>query len=370
LHSGDHREPKKLMSVLSARLNAILTTLPSPVSGAPSSVPPKRLSPCLQTCLESLYRRVDASTQRVARLVEVSQAPNALHASQRSLAQVPEHASVAFGTTITFLLPYGFEKNKFIEALSVIFPLRFEGLHSADMVLPCALIPVGNHNVAHIRFHILSAAEGLQRIRHLSMDPNSLHQDVGFWAKDLSAWPCTTGLEELSHDFCSHSAALVYVVRPCTTEEQAERQLGPVCSVEAYRRSVATCQQQRRYLMVMHGSSEQCVQDSVGKDILSRLRFRAVAPIPCILVKEKDRKSLERLLSNVLEDLEVDFQPQSTTLEKMKSEGGASFDVSTIEGGSDQSSVGTSLQETPTSSLSMLAGLHCPPEEGQSCGLY
>lgn len=294
-----------------------------------------------------LQQRADAATERVAKLVANSHTAEVLPSTQTSLVQVPEHDTVGLSMRITFLLPHGSSSREFMDTVLQAVPPDNEGLCTANAVNPWTFVPVGNHNMALFSFQTLGQVEALQRVRCLSLQRNK-----------LSKSDCAM---DMPKDFCAHSAALVYVVKPFASEEEAERQIGPICSVEAYRRSTVTCQQPRRYLVVMHHTSEQNwfpeqnARDPMSEDVLSRLRSRAVAPMNCTSVLEHDPKSHEALVTQIMDDLTSEFLAETNTYDIMKYEESTALDGSTTEDGSFESSVATSVQATPGSSSSTLA---------------
>lgn len=258
--------------------------------------------------LASLQNRAQAAAMRVAHVVAKSHAALGTHAKlpkrrarstlglHTPLLQVPEHRSMEFMLGITFLVPHGNDPTELMNTLSLVFPMVKEEHYMPNLISPTALVPQGYHNMALVSFQTMGPVDALKKAQCHSK--NNLQDALN-----------PTGLPETSDVFCSQSAAIVYVVRPFESEEEAEQQLGPICSIEACCRSMFTSLQPKRYVAVMHSSSEpysllkQGVRDPVGDDILSRLRSRAVASMPCTAIAERDLKSHQALITQVVDDL-------------------------------------------------------------------
>jgi hypothetical protein len=161
-------------------------------------------------------------------------------ARQAVLPQVHEDRSTEFDFSITFLVPRGLEGEEFMDIVLAVFP---EAHIDAASSCSTATVPYGGDKTAMVALHRLGPVEALEHVRRSSASSAISYKKklCGEATEDDSGWP-RIGLPEAADE----SAALVYVVHAFRSAEDAEQQLGPICSVEASYRVAARKHQPRR----------------------------------------------------------------------------------------------------------------------------
>lgn len=216
---------------------------------------------------------------------------------QAALPQVHEDRSTEFDFSITFLLPQGIEGEEFMETVLLAFP---EGHFDVASQCSFALVPYGGDKTAMVALHRLGPVEALEQARRYG-----------------PARAQSKGLPETVDEMGAKSTAIVYVVHSFHSAEDAEQQLGPICSVEASYRVAAKKHQPRRFIAALHDADDAaaCKEEEMGRsgplgcEVLKKLQARAVAPLPCSAVTRGSLYRHERLVVQIVEALAAHFRP-------------------------------------------------------------
>lgn len=280
-----------------------------------------------------------------------------------SLAQVSEDSATELDCSVTFLLPMGEEGEEFMSAVLSAFPQVNFSSSNASI---CVTVPYGGGKTAMVSLQKLGPVEALQQVRQCASIMSQTNDS------DVSG-PQGNGLHlEPVGEVGAQSSALVYVVRPFNSAEDAEQQLGPICSVEALYRSADQRRQPRRFLAALYGGGEgnacYCsTKDGIcegpaelnipgpfGKEVLRRLASRRVDPAPsCTAVRRNCIAEHEAFVKLIVQALASHFRPGQGGVGKALCrtdkvcEMSSTLSTDTTEAGSLRSSPGLTPQTTP-----------------------
>lgn len=296
---------------------------------------------------------------------------------QPQLPQVQEDRSTEFDFSITFIVPRGLEGEEFMEYIGAAFP---EAHTDATSSLCFVLVPYGGDKTALLALQQLGPVEALEQARccgprqpiadsRRARGPQAgaSGPQASFASQDGQPELLTEespriwkrlgrkGLPEPADEMSARSTAIAYVVRSFRSAEDAEQQLGPICSVEASYRVAAAKHRPRRFLVALHDAEAgKAVERPVdfgrpgplGRDVLKKLQSRAVAPLPCTAVSRGDLLGHQSLVVQIVEALAAHFRP-----------GGAAADEKyECSGVGSETTAGSSMCTTPqTSPLSSLS---------------
>jgi hypothetical protein len=288
------------------------------------------------------------------------------------LPQVHEDRSTEFDFSITFLLPQGSEGEEFMNTVLEVFPeVHMDTFSTCSFVL----VPYGGDKTAMVALHRLGPVEALEQARRCgpmkktAQDESEPPTNVG----QTTTWQ-RQGLPETADEMAARSTAIVYVVHSFHSAEDAEQQLGPICSVEASYRVANQRHQPRRFIVALQAEhSATCKAEDLGRsglfgrEVLKKLQARAVTPLPCTAVTAGYLPGHERLVVQIVEALAAHFRPDrfgenaregerslvgySVPASKDKKDGSSWMGTETTAG----SSLCTSLQTSPPGSLSTTA---------------
>jgi len=254
---------------------------------------------------------------------------------------VHEDRCTEFDFSITFLLPRGLEGEEFMDTVLAAFP---EAPPNAESPCSFALVPYGGDKTALVALHRLDPVEALEQARRCA--PPKSREEV----------------PEAADEMAARSTAFVYVVRAFRSAEDAEQQLGPICSVEASYRGAAKRHQPRRFIVALQDDDDR--SGPLGRDVLKKLQARAVAPLPCTAVTRGCPAGHEKLVVQIVEGLASHFRHEHSgdtpsTANGFKEKDGSSLVGSETTAGS---SFCTTPQTSPPGSLSTTAKSQCQTE--------
>jgi len=235
-----------------------------------------------------------------------------------------------------------------METVLLAFP---EGHFDVASQCSFALVPYGGDKTAMVALHRLGPVEALEQARRCG--------PARAQSKDLP---------ETADEMAARSTAIVYVVHSFHSAEDAEQQLGPICSVEASYRVAAKKHQPRRFIAALHDADDTAASQAeemgrsgpLGCEVLKKLQARAVAPLPCSAVTRGSLYRHERLVVQIVEALAAHFRPDRFDECSGDSERPSAFGTSaSVFGGKEkdvcslvgsETTAGSSLCTTPQTS--------------------
>lgn len=284
------------------------------------------------------------------------------------LPQVHEDRSTEFDFGITFIVPRGQEGEEFMAYIVAAFP---EGRADASSPFCFVLVPYGGDKTALVALQQLGPVEALEQARRCGPKPPNCGRERGpqgacgqasFASQDTQPELCSAespgiwkrkGLPETADEMSARSTAIAYMVHAFRSAEDAEQQLGPICSVEASYRNAALRHRPRRFLIALHDQEPGQVERPVdfgrpgplGRDVLKKLQHRGHRDLPCTAITRGDISGHQALVIQIVEALAAQFRQGGSAEEKYEN---SVVGSETTAG----SSMCTTPQTSPLSSLS------------------
>jgi len=312
------------------------------------------------------------------------------------LPRLHEERSLECTFEVTFLVPFGPEgrnfvtsiRSAFLEAPSPAVGSQAAAASSSDSSF--VLVPYAGSRTALVLLQEIGPVQALEHVRLRSQSQSSASTSSAQSFMQASAHGCPAGsLPEPTNEMCARSTALVYVVHSTKSMDGMERQLGPICSVEAFYAAAAREFLPSRSLAALreptpvdeasdsppHSCAESSTIDGASTatvqarrqgagsadtvEILRQLQNRRVGQLPCTDVVMGDRESHRSLLIHIVTSLAADFclsARQSSDICKPRKVDFADTDTETPA----TNLSGTSSAKT-TPSSSMLTAAHESP---------
>eukprot|EP00747_Dinoflagellata_sp_TGD_P214911 gnl/TRDRNA2_/TRDRNA2_87710_c0_seq1.p1 gnl/TRDRNA2_/TRDRNA2_87710_c0~~gnl/TRDRNA2_/TRDRNA2_87710_c0_seq1.p1 ORF type:complete len:772 (+),score=113.13 gnl/TRDRNA2_/TRDRNA2_87710_c0_seq1:54-2369(+) len=269
-----------------------------------------------------------------------------------SMPVVPEEQSLEFTFDVTFLLPSGEEGKEFMEhllaACSSLAPAHVTttNVNAVDKLSEpiSALIPCAGGGTALVGLRQLGQADAL---KHVMLRARCRGTDAG------ASLP-QGGLPETTDKTSARSTALVYVVHSFRSMEDKERQLGPICAVEASYKAAAGGFMPLRLVVALHDAeapaNESDKPGPLGEEVLKELRARRVLELPGLAVNRGDTAGHRALVQHIAECLAAHFDTaHSEKKKKSAAEERESFAEEATA--TPQSSTSSSPRSAPGSSV-------------------
>jgi hypothetical protein len=238
------------------------------------------------------------------------------------LPRLHEERSLECTFQVTFLVPFGPEGRNFMENIRAAFgeaPSALAASHtvSANSDKSFVLVPYAGSRTALVLLQDIGPVRALEHVRLRSRCSS---RDL---AKSGKAQP--EALPEPTNEMCARSTALVYVVHAAQCMDGLERQLGPICSVEAFyaaagseflpQRSIVALQEPESGSHVFEAPDPLVPPtarlrgqgSSDTEEIIRQLQHRRVPRLPCTNVRMRDRESHRNLLLHLVNSLASDF---------------------------------------------------------------
>jgi len=308
----------------------------------------------------------------------------------RSIPRIPElprlHEERSLECTfqVAFLVPFGPEGRNFLDNIRSAFleaPSPVNGSHAAAAASSdrsFVLVPYAGSRTALVLLQEVGPVQALEHVRLRSQSQTSQSTDSGRSLK-VSA----ESLPEPTNEMCARSTALVYVVHSAQSMDDRERQLGPICAVEAFYAATTTEFLPSRSIAALRegagmseapsglpGTSSPAPttqsQKKIGAgasdtvDILRQLQQRRVGELPCTEVFMEDRASHRSLLINLVTSLAGDFclsARQSSDIHEPKKV----VDFADTDTGTPVTNLSRSSSAKTTPDSSMLMAAHESP---------
>jgi hypothetical protein len=248
------------------------------------------------------------------------------------LPSVQEERSLECTFQVTFLVPCGPEGRNFVENIRAAFreapstPLNGQSAGSCERSSDKSfvLVPYAGSRTALVLLQEIGPVQALEHVRLKSQSQSagpSGSTESCFKVLPGHGWSAE-GLPEPTNEMYARSTALVYVVHAAQCMDGMERQLGPICSVEAFYAAAGNDFLPNRSLAALQEASsthEACAStpsvsarshgssDSGTEEILRQLAHRRVGKLPCNTVVMGDRESHRSLLMHVVTSLAASF---------------------------------------------------------------
>lgn len=204
------------------------------------------------------------------------------------LPQLHEERSLDCTFDITFLVPASEEGQSFatdtLAAFGEVSPSEKQ-----------LVVPFGGNRTALVNMRQLGPVQALDFVRSRAHSVQTNFSDT---------------LPEPSEKR-SRSSAVVYAVHATNSMDDAERLVGPVCSVEAYYVTAVSDHRPCRFLAVLQDEAEVDTAfgapGSFGDEVVRQLRSRGVGRLPCIAVTKGRLSSHRHFLTRIVNCMATNF---------------------------------------------------------------